>query len=115
MRDWINLIESDDYDHAEEARSNASSAREQAIQRIVLGACQKAGMELSEDETPVVYDEADERSVLIRVDGGVTLVQLESLKTLGANFVINGAPGGYGVTVHFNAGKHLDPNIASIR
>ena len=114
MRDWIKLFETD-FDHAEEARDNAVSARERSVQQTILAACHKAGIELDDESTPVVYDEADERSVLIRVAGALSLVQLESLKLLGANFVVNGSRTGYGVTIEFNAGKHLDPNIAAIR
>jgi hypothetical protein len=131
MRDWIKLFEEgfdsedqESLEHEPEAidpqeeedrqRDEDMSAmydRERMVTAKIYNACKQAGLEILADDRPVVYDEEDNRSAVIRVEGSITMKQLEALAGLGTNFSIsnNPNPGSVGILVEFNVNQELDP------
>jgi hypothetical protein len=106
MRQWLDLFEDDEFDHAEDERLSAVYARERHITLLIVKTAQDAGLEI---EGRPLYDEEDNRSAVIRIGGGVSLEQVETLKGLGSNIMINGNSNGYGVQIELNVDPSLDP------
>jgi hypothetical protein len=106
MRDLIQIFEKyGNFDADEDDRLTAIYDRERKVTAIITDACQKAGIDFMSGNRPIMYDEEDQRSAIIRIDGTVSLAQLEALKPLGSNFVVgsnSGTSNGYGVQIEFN-------------
>lgn len=115
MRDWIDLLEDEDF--GDEAESNAQSARERIIKQHLYSAATTIGLELTdeEDRTPIIYDEADNREAAIHLNGwqSITLEQLEALKPLGSNIRVS--PAGNDLAIYINVSKSLDPQVTALR
>jgi hypothetical protein len=110
MRQWLDLFEDfdDDVDDAEGDRLSAIYARERHVTNLVGALCQKLGLDVSQMQHAINYNEEDNRQCAIYVDDHVTLEQLSAFTQLGDQIKVGGYQE-FQTLITFRVSPKLDP------